>query len=199
MLITWLRGLAQLRHPEVVRFLGERRQELLLLQRIRQRYPDAKIADGVIITGHHGDDCLSLGRGSAVETGTVLAFVDEKNGFGRLILGDKSWVGQYNNLRACGNGDIVVGNECLISQFCTLVGSNHAIRCGRPVSAQGPDHLRLGVVLGNDVWLGAGVTVMPGVAIADGAVIGANTVVTKSVPRNEIWAGSPARRIGERR
>jgi acetyltransferase-like isoleucine patch superfamily enzyme len=54
------------------------------------------------------------------------------------------------------------------------------------------------VVLEDDVWLGAGVVVTPGVTIARGAVVGANAVVTKDVPEYEIWAGVPARRIGER-
>ena len=45
---------------------------------------------------------------------------------------------------------------------------------------------------------GAGVTVMPGVSIGSGAVIGANAVVTRDVPEFEIYAGVPACKIGER-
>ena len=54
------------------------------------------------------------------------------------------------------------------------------------------------IPVGDDVWLGAGAVVVAGVTIGEGAVIGANSVVTRDVPSNEIWAGAPARKIGER-
>jgi phosphonate metabolism protein (transferase hexapeptide repeat family) len=49
------------------------------------------------------------------------------------------------------------------------------------------------VIIGNDVWIGHGAVVMPGVSIGDGAVIGANAVVTKDVPAYAIAAGVPAK------
>src|SRR5690606_10031801 len=49
------------------------------------------------------------------------------------------------------------------------------------------------VAIGNDVWIGHGAVVMPGVSIGDGAVVGANAVVTKDVPPYHIVAGAPAR------
>lgn len=51
------------------------------------------------------------------------------------------------------------------------------------------------VVIGRKVWLGAAVTVLPGVTIGDDAVVGAGAVVTKDVPANAIVAGVPARLI----
>lgn len=51
------------------------------------------------------------------------------------------------------------------------------------------------VVIGNDVWIGHGAVVMPGVTIGDGAAIGANAVVTRDVAPYEIVAGVPAKRI----
>jgi acetyltransferase-like isoleucine patch superfamily enzyme len=49
------------------------------------------------------------------------------------------------------------------------------------------------VVIGNDVWLGVGATIMPGVTVGDGAVIGAHALVTKDVPPRAIVVGVPAR------
>ena len=49
--------------------------------------------------------------------------------------------------------------------------------------------------IGHDVWIGHGAVVMPGVTIANGAVIGANAVVTRDVDAFEIVAGVPARRL----
>ncbi|MBQ6158936.1 MAG: hypothetical protein IJJ20_08005, partial [Thermoguttaceae bacterium] len=56
------------------------------------------------------------------------------------------------------------------------------------------------IVIGKDVWLGANVTVLPGVTIGDGAIIAAGAVVTKDVPASTVAAGVPAKtikRIGE--
>ncbi|MGK9221787.1 CatB-related O-acetyltransferase [Microbacterium barkeri] len=50
-------------------------------------------------------------------------------------------------------------------------------------------------VVGNDVWIGREATILPGVTIGDGAVIGAHSVVTKDVAPYEVVGGNPARRI----
>ncbi len=57
---------------------------------------------------------------------------------------------------------------------------------------------RRSVVIGSDVWIGDGAVIMPGVTVSNGAIIGANSVVTKDVAAHEIVAGSPARVIGRR-
>lgn len=51
------------------------------------------------------------------------------------------------------------------------------------------------VCIGSDVWIGANVTVRPGVRIGDGAIVGANSVVTGDIPPYAIYAGCPARLI----
>ncbi|WP_305852961.1 CatB-related O-acetyltransferase [Georgenia sp. TF02-10] len=51
-----------------------------------------------------------------------------------------------------------------------------------------------GTVVGNDVWIGRDATIMPGVTIGDGAVLGAHSIVTKDVAPYEVVAGNPARR-----
>lgn len=53
----------------------------------------------------------------------------------------------------------------------------------------------MGINIGNDVWIGRGATVLPGVSIGHGAVVGADAVVTRDVPPYAIVAGNPARVI----
>lgn len=53
-------------------------------------------------------------------------------------------------------------------------------------------------VIGNDVWIGQNVTVMPGVHIGDGSIIAANSVVTKDIPAYHIAGGNPCRMIRPR-
>jgi acetyltransferase-like isoleucine patch superfamily enzyme len=140
---------------------------------------------------------VSLAAGSAVSDGTILSCGDERNGHGRIEVGANTWIGQYNNLRA-GGGTIRIGRDCLLSQFCTLVASNHGVDRSATIRSQPPEPSRRGVTIGDDAWLGAGSAVMPGTRIGTGAVIAANAVVTHDVPDYEIWGGVPARRIGSR-
>ena len=56
-----------------------------------------------------------------------------------------------------------------------------------------------GVTIGEDVWIGANVSIVDGVDIGSHAVVGIGSVVTKNIPGWEIWAGNPARKIGKRR
>lgn len=51
------------------------------------------------------------------------------------------------------------------------------------------------IVIGNNVWIGAGAIVLPGVTIGDNAVVGAGSVVTKNVEANTVVAGDPAKPI----
>lgn len=195
-MFEWLRGLWLLRHPEVVEHLGEVRFRLQQIRRIQHRFPTCRIKDTVSLIGFQ-DGSLLLGEKVKIENGVILAFGDGAGRPWRIEIGGRTWIGQYNNLRA-GGGDIQIGNDCLISQFCTLSASNHATRRGLPINQQGTAQERTGIKIGDDVWLGAGAVVTAGVTIGNGAVIGANAVVTRDVPDYEIWAGAPARKISTR-
>jgi acetyltransferase-like isoleucine patch superfamily enzyme len=196
MLKSFIRGIWQLRDPLLLRDLGERRFHLAKIQALRQQFPSAKISNDLILINHEPQR-LMLSGSVTVSQGTILAFGDDLNGYGKITIGDRTWIGQYNNLRA-GGGNLQIGEDCLISQFCTLVASNHQKQREIPIKTQPSDQSRAGIILGNDVWLGAGVTVLPGVKIGDGAVIGANAVVNQAVPDYEIWGGIPAKKLGER-
>ena len=78
-----------------------------------------------------------------------------------------------------------VADECVISDF-----DFHAVDEGGKVR-------RAPIVLGNNVWLGRRVTVMPGVEIGDHSVVAAGSIVTKSIPARQVWGGNPARMIRE--
>ncbi len=195
-MLTWLQGIMLLRHPEVVQSLGEMRLARMEIGAILATNPGAEIHDRVLVKGLDGG-VLALGKGVRIEKGTILSLGDDFQGHGRLTMGEDTWVGQYNNFRT-GNATISIGKSCLISQFCSLVGANHMLSRARTIKASPLDTRKQGVTLADDVWLGVGVSVMPGVFIGRGGVVGANSVVTRSVPDYEVWAGVPARKIGER-
>ncbi|MBO7238130.1 MAG: sugar O-acetyltransferase [Elusimicrobiaceae bacterium] len=88
------------------------------------------------------------------------------------------------------NGGIEIGDGSLIGQGVTIVTLNHDLNPKtRHDAAPKP------VKIGKNVWIGASCTILPGVTIADNAVIGAGSIVVKSVPENAVAVGNPARVI----
>lgn len=89
---------------------------------------------------------------------------------------------------------IVIGKNSKIAAFCFITDFNHKF-CDRekPLKAQG--YATKPVVIGENVWIGTHVVVLPGVTIGSGSVIGAGSVVTKDVPENAVSVGNPARVI----
>ena len=82
-----------------------------------------------------------------------------------------------------------------------MIGPNTTITTAtHPITPKGRrDHLAQGkeIRIGNDVWLGANVTVLPGVTIGNNVVIGAGAVVNKDIPDNSLAVGVPAKVIKE--
>lgn len=96
-----------------------------------------------------------------------------------------------------GHGGLRIGKDTRIAAQCIIIPSNHNFSDPtRPIRSQG--ETCLGIEIGSDVWLGAGVRVLDGVIIGDGCVVGANSVVNRSLSPYGVYAGVPARKIGTR-
>jgi acetyltransferase-like isoleucine patch superfamily enzyme len=93
-------------------------------------------------------------------------------------------------------GRITLGRHALLGPEVFITASNYQIAPGTPVMDQ--PKLERDVVIGDDVWLGARVMVVAGVEIGDGCIIGASSVVTRSIPAGSIAVGNPARVVGQR-
>jgi acetyltransferase-like isoleucine patch superfamily enzyme len=196
-LLTLLRGVWLLRRPEALRMLGDLAAEAAQREQWRRAYPKAHIHADASILGWRPER-LTLAEDVRIEKGTILALGDDFNGYGQIMIGPRSWIGPYNNFRLAHECKIEIGADCLISQFVSLVAANHDLGRERPMRSKPCSLMKTGITLGNDVWLGAGATIMPGTHLGDGVVIGANSVVTCDIPAYEIWGGVPARRLGER-
>jgi acetyltransferase-like isoleucine patch superfamily enzyme len=114
---------------------------------------------------------------------------------GSIITQENVYFGPYCVLY--GHGGIRIGAHTLLGPGCTVISSNHEIPPRGTLIRSRPDTL-LPVDIGDDVWMGARVTVLGGVTIGRGAVIGAGAVVTRDIPEYSIARGVPARVSGER-
>jgi acetyltransferase-like isoleucine patch superfamily enzyme len=111
---------------------------------------------------------------------------------GRLEIGENTAILEFNNIRA-GGGEVLIGRDCLISQYVTIVATNHQVDTTSSARHGTWDYSRSGVRIGDGVWIGAGAAIMPGVRIDDGAIISAGAVVTRDVPARAIVGGVPAK------
>lgn len=92
---------------------------------------------------------------------------------------------------------MILGDYVRIGPHVTILGGSHNFKSkDQLIIHQGSYHES--VLIGNDVLIGAGAVILPGCKIADGAVIGALSLVNCDVPAYAIVAGSPARVIGHR-
>lgn len=107
-----------------------------------------------------------------------------------ISLGARTFVNM--GLVALDVGKITIGEDCLIGPNVQLLTPTHPLDPAlRRTKVEGSEP----ITLGNNVWLGGGVVVCPGVTIGDNSVIGAGSVVTKDIPANVVAVGNPARVI----
>lgn len=109
-----------------------------------------------------------------------------------IFIGD-NFTGNYN-LTILDIREVKIGDHVMIGPNTLISTVNH------PLTPQGRrEHLGIAtpVVIGNDVWIGGNVTILPGVTIGNNVVIAAGAVVTHDVPDNCLFGGVPAQKIKE--
>ena len=106
-----------------------------------------------------------------------------------ISLGDNSGIGINAQIAA----EVSIGNDVMMGPYCFIYTANHCTdRTDVPMWKQGFTKIRP-VVIEDDVWIGGRVTILPGVHIGRGSVIGAGAVVTKDVPEYSVVGGNPAK------
>ena len=146
------------------------------------------------------DNVLTLKPGVSVGKGSVITCSDEmaKKGVrSRIVVGEDTAINEYNNIRASG-GEIIIGKKCIISQYVSMIASNHEINTTEYMKDALWDNVKTSVTIGDDVWIGAGAVILPGVRVGNGCVIASGAVVTKNVPDFSIVAGVPAKVVSQR-
>jgi len=183
--------------PSVFSILLEEVERQAILHRIKNRF-QCDIHKDALLQLEHEEDFVAA-KGVIIGAFTVICVVNDnpKKNNSRLEIGQNTHIHELNNIRASG-GRISIGEKCLVSQQVSIIAANHLFLRGLPIQNQPWDERKTGVIIGDDVWIGCGAQILPGVQIGSGAIVAAGSVVNSAVPENTIVGGVPARVIGSR-
>ncbi|HEY0216306.1 MAG TPA: sugar O-acetyltransferase [Cellulomonas sp.] len=110
----------------------------------------------------------------------------------RVTVGARTFINM--GLTALDVAPISIGDDCQIGPHVQLLTPTHPVD---PQPRRDKLEAARPITIGDNVWLGGGVVVCPGVTIGDNAVIGAGAVVTRDIPANVVAVGNPARVVRE--
>ena len=128
---------------------------------------------------------LSLGKQSVIESYCCI-----NNAVGDVIIGEHTRIGIHCTVI----GPVTIGSHVNLAQGITVTALNHNYEDKtQPIDMQGVSTNP--IVIGDDVWIGANATILPGVTIGHHVVVAAGAVVTKDVPDNTLVGGVPAKPI----
>lgn len=171
-----------------------------------------RILAGVALALHMVGDAGQRARRALKATALVGKFGSHGDGFtfdpdgqysfGSIHVGDNTDLG-YRPVLLATRSSIRIGSDVVFGPEVTIRGGNHRFDIvGMPIRAITDEMKRpeddLGVVIEDDVWIGTRAIILHGVTVGRGAVVGAGSVVTKSIPPFTVAAGCPARVIRAR-
>ncbi len=134
---------------------------------------------------------IQFGKGTTIKQYAIII-----TSGGRVVLGEECNLGQFSII-ATKTSDVIIGDFVRMGPHVNIIASNRIYKSKDiPIIKQG--FTEKGVTIGNDVWIGAGSTILDGVNLGDGVVVAAGAVVTKDVSAYSIVGGVPARIIGDR-
>lgn len=106
-----------------------------------------------------------------------------------LVIGSNTGLGHFNFINA--QGGVYIGDNVIMGPYVKILSENHNFD-DFDTLIKDQNVTRKGIVIGNDVWVGASVIILDGVTIGDGAVLAAGSVVNRNVPSYAVVAGCPA-------
>lgn len=156
---------------------------------------NVSIAPRVSISGLSTEG-ISIGNSVTIDTGAILraSGVIRNLGVG-IIVGDRTSIGAFNLI--LGQGGVKIGNDCLLGPNVTVLSENH-IYVNKYIPIRDQGEKRESTEIEDDVWIGAGVTVLAGARIGRGCVVAAGAVVRGDVAPYSIIGGIPAKELGQR-
>jgi acetyltransferase-like isoleucine patch superfamily enzyme len=130
----------------------------------------------------------------AAETGDQLHVNNSSKVTEDTHLGDNV---NFNGMSIHGKGTVTIGDNFHSGEDCVIMTSNHNYNNGSAIPYD-DTYIHKDVIIGDNVWLGRQVTILPGVTINEGAIIQAGSTVTKEIPKGAIAGGHPAEVFDQR-
>lgn len=137
---------------------------------------------------------ISLGSHTVIEDYVIFKTPQPFTDTNFIKIGERVFIGSGCNFNI--TLGLTIGNDCLISSNTTFVDAGRETNLNSNINKQ--QILLKEITIEDDVWIGTNCVILRGVTIAKGSIIGAGSVVNKSIPENQIWAGIPARFIKNR-
>jgi galactoside O-acetyltransferase len=146
---------------------------------------------------------ISIGPGARISRGSKVTFKGGANfdygvsitaRGGEIVFGENFHANEQVIFNADIAGSLTFGKNCLVGPRAMFRTANHGFTTLN-VDIIDQKHESGDITIGNDVWIGAGVIVLPGVSIGDHCVIGAGAVVTQDIPPKSVAVGVPAKAI----
>jgi acetyltransferase-like isoleucine patch superfamily enzyme len=158
-------------------------------------HPDAKISPLSDIEDSIRGSRIVIGPFSIIDS---FVKIKPTGGSGDLIIGEHSVINSGCVLYT-GNG-ISIGNNVAIAANCTFAPVNHAYHDKkRLIREQGFLPSKGGILIENDVWIGANCVLLDGAILREGCVIGAGSIVRSELSAYTVYAGQPLRVVKERK
>lgn len=157
-------------------------------------YPFYKLSCKGFKLGSFVHPCASIGNHNLLSIGKNVEINHNVTIWGNDIsIGDNTQINPSTSIY----GKVKIGNDVMIAPNCMIAGGNHGYMDVKiPMKYQ--QGTSKGIIIEEDVWIGANSIILDGVKIEKGAIIGAGSVVTKNVARYSIYAGNPAKFIKKR-
>jgi len=168
------------------RVIAERWTRLWSFARLKEALGGCLDASNVVLGAVElqGTRNIALGRGALVYPGVYL----ETQGAGRIEIGDRVVLSRGVHIVA--HEHVVLGDDCMVGEYTSLRDANHRPSI-QPMRDSGHDSAP--IVIGRNVWIGRGATVLKGTRIGAHSIVGANAVVTRDLGEHSRSAGVPAR------
>lgn len=167
---------------------------------VRLRFAsNVRLSNGVYLDQgvylHACPNGIEIGEGTFVMSGAQLHVYNFRDiPHSGIKIGRKSFIGELNVIR--GQGGVTIGDNVYTAPLVQILAVDHVYDDPtRPIAEQGIT--AEGIVIEDNVWIGAGAVITDGVRVGEGGVVGAGAVVTRDVPSHAVVAGVPARVVRE--